>query len=508
MEETYQREVGSAARILESHGEYHLPDYAGDIKKMLCSSARIVPTGKFFGGEEVQFAGSVHYDFWYLDSENTLTHEGFSTDYEFSCPRGNATDGGITVTVAQFSLRPSGPRRVSAKASLEGAISLREGAVYTCEAEEGVRLHKRCTEIEMGHRIFSSPREREFAERIPLPAALAEQEAEILFSEANLQIESAEAHDGEILLRGSIVFSAIVSVRALAPMRLRERYPFEERIPCEECEADMAVAVAKGFVTSLTATVQVVRERAIAFDAICEFDCVAEKNKTLSVVRDAFAEHAETSLETEKLQYEVFGGARVLRKNIDLRMPPEREQIGADGVFYASAVLKNATCTPRERELDFSAEAEITALVYTLAEGGAITYGARKASAPISFSVPKLECDLADADCVLEASAYVFDCFAEDGDLLASIDLQLAQKCHTQRELDCVHRVHSAPRTEEGFVPSCTLCFPTEADSLWSLAKRYAVSPADLARQNHISDDEEGFDLKLPSPMLIQCRNK
>ena len=69
MEVTYQKECGG--RILaECHGEHHLPDYLGDMKKVLSTSARVVPAGKFIGGEEVQFGGAVVFDVWYLDAEN------------------------------------------------------------------------------------------------------------------------------------------------------------------------------------------------------------------------------------------------------------------------------------------------------------------------------------------------------------------------------------------------------------------------------------------------------
>ena len=507
MEEAiYQREVGPGTQIFESHGEYHLPDYAGDIKKMLCSSARIVPTGKFFGGEEVQFAGSVHYDFWYLDSENTLTHEAFSTDYEFSCPRGNAQDGAIEASVSHFALRPSGPRRVSAKAAVEGRITLREGAAYLCEADEGARLHKRLAEIEVGERIFSSPKEREFAESIPLPAALADAEAQLLFYEASVQIESAEAQDGEVLLRGSTVFCAVISVSGLAPIRLCERYPFEERVPLEKCAPQMA-ARASGYLTSLTAELTDAPDRALTFHAICEFACTAEGNKPLSVVRDAFLEHGVTAAEEQTLAYEVFGGTKNLRHRLDLRVPLACEGERIDGAFHATAVLKNASCAVKDRELLFSADAEITALVYTLAEDGTPAYGARRVSAPLSISLPADAAELAGGEYAVAADAYVCDVFAEDGTLSVSLDLLFVEKRAARCEIACVRRVRSEPYEGEDHAPTCTLCFPTVEDSLWTVAKRYAVSPAALAAQNHISDSIDGDGEKLPSPMLVYARN-
>ena len=57
----------------ESGCEYILPDYMGDIKKILMSSARVVPSGKLAGGGNVEASGVVEYEILYADSEGKLT---------------------------------------------------------------------------------------------------------------------------------------------------------------------------------------------------------------------------------------------------------------------------------------------------------------------------------------------------------------------------------------------------------------------------------------------------
>ena len=51
----------------ESVGEYALPDYNTDIKKILLTDARAVPSGVFSGGDTVDCAGIVNYKMVYLD---------------------------------------------------------------------------------------------------------------------------------------------------------------------------------------------------------------------------------------------------------------------------------------------------------------------------------------------------------------------------------------------------------------------------------------------------------
>ena len=72
----------------ESSCEYILPDYLGDVKKLVSSVARVVPSGHFESDAELECAGIVSYDIVYLDSENKLSTASFSSDYDFSLKKG------------------------------------------------------------------------------------------------------------------------------------------------------------------------------------------------------------------------------------------------------------------------------------------------------------------------------------------------------------------------------------------------------------------------------------
>ena len=66
----------------ESTGEYSLPDYNGDVKKVLLVKAKAFPSGKFAGDDSLEFSGTVGYEVVYVDADNTVTHAEFSTDYD------------------------------------------------------------------------------------------------------------------------------------------------------------------------------------------------------------------------------------------------------------------------------------------------------------------------------------------------------------------------------------------------------------------------------------------
>lgn len=507
MEATYQKEQGGALTC-ECHGEHHLPDYAGDMKKILSSSARILPAGKFIGGEEVQFGGAVCYDVWYLDSENHLTHEAFSTDYEFTFPRGNGTvDGIASVSVAHYTLRPSGPRRISAKAMLKAEACLRETATYSCESSvESATLHTLEKTVEVGHRIFSEPMERECGEEMPLPAMYA-RDAEIAFSEGSVHIDSVVAEENGVLVRGNYAVSVVLTADGLVPLRHAESYPLEEHIPLEGCVEDMA-AMANGFFSSLTFNVRETEgeEPMLTFHGILELSASAEKNLPISVVADAFAEGGGTVCENDLLMYDVFGPAETLCRTVELCMPISEDAGDLDGVFYTTVSLKNEACTVSEREINYTADAEIHALCYTLDEAGMPHYSAEKQTVPFVLTLP-LRAPLAeDARLSLEAHPGMCEGRLDENKICVECRMVLSIRSASVRKESCVRRITVEQRECGVFVPTYAVYYPTPTDSLWTIAKRYGVSPASIAACNHLTSEVSSVEERLPDMLMIDQR--
>ena len=107
-------------RDVECSCEYVLPDYMGDIKKILTSKARVLPGGRFVSDGGIEITGTVEYEVLYADSENKLTAVNASSDYSVVLPTdaesyvGSAAD----CHVEGFSIRITGPRTMSLKSGV------------------------------------------------------------------------------------------------------------------------------------------------------------------------------------------------------------------------------------------------------------------------------------------------------------------------------------------------------------------------------------------------------
>ena len=79
---SFTRNIKCADVYTESQADYALPDYLGDVRKILFTEAALRPSGRFAGGDEVEFSGVVVYNVVYLDAENNLSSAEFTSDYD------------------------------------------------------------------------------------------------------------------------------------------------------------------------------------------------------------------------------------------------------------------------------------------------------------------------------------------------------------------------------------------------------------------------------------------
>ena len=115
----------------ESVGEYSLPDYNGDVKRVLAVKSKVHPSGKFVGEDSVEISGTVAYEVVYLDSENNITHADFTTDYDAAVKINSETyvDSDVTTSVAGCNLDSSDRESFRSSARSIARCALRKGVL-------------------------------------------------------------------------------------------------------------------------------------------------------------------------------------------------------------------------------------------------------------------------------------------------------------------------------------------------------------------------------------------
>ena len=126
----------------ESVGEYTLPDYLPEVRKLLRIETRLLPAGQFVGTGKAEFTGTVIYTILYSDENGKLASTVLNGDYRFTVP---VTAEGSAEAIAESRVdrvthRLSGPRRISIRASIASDVRLltEEGVVASDTTDDSV----------------------------------------------------------------------------------------------------------------------------------------------------------------------------------------------------------------------------------------------------------------------------------------------------------------------------------------------------------------------------------
>lgn len=114
----------------ETTGDYVLPDYQPEIRRVLHVIPTVLPPAKYVGNGSVEWNGTVDYQVFYVGADGEMYTLSLSSEYGGSVPMEGAErvslNEGITVLVTSLcegvTTRVSGPRRLSIRCRLSARI--------------------------------------------------------------------------------------------------------------------------------------------------------------------------------------------------------------------------------------------------------------------------------------------------------------------------------------------------------------------------------------------------
>lgn len=496
MENNFQKECGADAVYTESACEYILPDYQGDIKKILSAEAKVTPSGKFVGNSDVEFAGIVAYDVLYADSEGKLTDASFTSDYEVSLPisEDGYLDAMADTVVQNLSLRLSGPRKITAKCALATRISLREGDTLTVSGsafEDGHSPEIRDEEILIHSRSFGSGGEREYADEMAKLEGILPEEVEVIAAGGGVTINHAEGVEGGVLLQGFVTFNAIVKVGEQPPFGVKKEIPFEEMIPIEEATAH-GFSDASGRLTSVSAAVNADGEggSVLTVSGVAEYTAVSERNVPLRVVTDAYLKEAESTADFRDFRYDRFLASTTESFTVSGEYTPKEEEDALRDIFLTAAEVRLSEKRVAKNTVTVSGECTVRTVGSTVTEEGGIGYGSVKFSFPfettLKLPVPipddaKVLCILTPSDATAKLNGETIEAECR---VVCTLLIAEEKSVRILESLDA-----GAPYDDTGEEMKITVCYPTPEDTLWSVAKKYHTSVSKVAVDNALTEE-------------------
>lgn len=456
----------------EAVGDYTLPDYQSEIRRILHVDQTVLPPSVYVGSDSVEVGGTVDYQVIYVGGDGGIYSAPLSGEYNFSVPfdRGNLQVEDVyalcSVCAEGVSTRVSAPRRLNVRSRLRANVRVlgKVAADDGVATEDSASLFKR---IETCRSVYC---ESAVSELIPLnySAPLTSDDMRVISAVARVCVTDRDCGSDSVSCRGRVELELLCSAEESGEMsKMTADIPFEGEIDVESCSVG-DVARVDGVLSEMTVNVS---DEGIACDMGIMLQAHTFRPWEVSYTADAYSTSNQCTCRISPVR------ARHLLACANSNVTFSERVALADTAIPEGAEVVDARCSV---VMDKCAENE-----------GRYAFGGNARFAVIWQSAEDVGCSEVNMPVRLEVSGMgrgvpvSFDAHAEATDIRVRIeDSELRVDAEMMISADCMGEdvVGAVMGAELGemLMPrgsELTVCYPMVGDTLWEVAKRYRVSP-------------------------------
>ncbi len=496
---------------VESAGDYVLPDYMGDIKKILYSRARSMPVGKYVSGSDAEHSGVVEYEVLYADSDNRLTAVTASSDYSVSASLlgYEVADSFCKSGVSSFAARTTGPRKLTFRSivSSEVLMSCDEDMVETLSVGEGeVSLEKKTVGIKSEVYEHIATAERELAEEIGRVNGIGKDDVEVILATADVRIIDARATEKGILIKGELIAELIRRVADAPPYSTKRAYPFEHTVEKESMPD--AKLTASGVASSVAVGMaEEGEDTVLSLNAIIELEVYASSNTEHLITVDAYSTEAETENQYSTLEYKTLLDVATAEFHLDEKVG--KEALGLSSVRDILISRADAEGTLLEKDhhsVKIGGDIIISGVACEINGDDNVVYTPFKHSFPFSYNV-NIGCQIGandNVECAL--MPIVADVNIDVESIYFKITVCVTLKASSARSVSYLSQC--IPLDTEVARPCAsriTVYYPCGGETLFDIAKKHHTTCEKLCIDNSISlETFAGAAPQLPKKLIIK----
>jgi len=465
---------------LESTGDYTLPDYQPEIRRVLSVTPTVLPPAKYVGGSGVEISGNVDYSVLYVGADGGLYSMPLSSEYHLTVPAegGAQVDpmGGVTVwsdVVAEgVQARVASPRKISLRCRLRalvrayGKMLMEERHVGDAPTEKIFRRKGSCENLS----AYSG-----LSDVISLSCDLTGvgDDARVVSAEGIPVVAEVHVSGNEtVTASGELLLKLLIARENGDVETLTKNLPFSGEVEIDGVDSE---ADCRATATMSEMTVEVGEDGRILCSPSLLVEVRGMCNREVSYTEDLFSSAQETLCETET--YRIPMAIRCERRNFSQseRIPMSEVSIpeGAS-ICDAWGVVLFECCESVGQKYLLTGESRYTLLCEKDGE-----YATVELTLPIRYETEGGETEPESAS----ALGRVLTCRARvDGETLC-LDAEIAVAadfCGT-REIEAVREVRFGEALcERG--SRMTVYYPSADEDAWAVAKKYCVAPEKVAR--------------------------
>lgn len=486
---------GGETVFTESVGEYTLPDYLPEMRKLLRIETRLLPTGQYVGNNRVEMTGTTVHTVIYSDGEGRLSSAVLNGDYRFAVPL--SAEGDVQVLVEsrpeRVSYRLGGPRRLSIRTGISSNVRLLPETVVG-----GEELPDKTEGFErlMGVETVCDIR-RVYGEGVTLDDqcrldGLRPDEVRSVAGDATVFVREARPQVDGIYCSGE-VWAKVLYVSETGdsefPETVWRKIPFDVMIPDA---AGAGNALVRGYCTSFDVDAEDdgLGNCQLIIRMQLDFEGASYTNREIAYVRDMYARHAHESLVRESFPLARFHGCATQNFTVSGSTPMEEAWAGARAVD-AFVTPENMVLEAGDNRVKISGDCRVEAILRLPSVDGEGTPQYERAE----FVFPvKMELD--GKVTVPEGADVPFSCnflggqmrldgqsLRMDGEMAVSLAVLEPKTVTTVTKAETVEGEETGRSAGDVIV-----AYPDSGETLWSVAKRYRADLQKLMQFNQIPE--------------------
>ena len=488
-ETSLRKNTRGAEVYSDTHTEYILPDYLGEIKKILTSSAEIRPAAKYSSDDGTESSGIVVYDVLYTDSEGKLSSASFTSDYDLTLPR---IEGGESMCldsrIVNFAIRPAGPRKLSAHATVAASdiVSVAEQTAPEGTAfAEGREPELLTEDIELLCAHESERLERELAETILRLDGSISEEVSVISSRAEAECESVSLSGGEATVKGAVTVYAIIKNGDGEPFLHTHRLPFCETVAHSGEGETFGYASVSSLTTSVTPD-ELGCE--IVASAIVDISVRSLDNLPVKVVTDAYLCECECENSYRKLSYTELNSTARERINHTASLSRGDEGVSGFDELLMLVGTPRISVTADGDKLSVFGTLKYTGAATSLSDSGERSYMPLKLEFPIEEKI-SLDAPISDGAKIEVRATCLRPTLTLDSECMHFNSVLDISFVITEDKSVTVLEYSMAGESREAHSAAVvTVYYPEPTDTLFSVARAHHTRVAKLAHDNSLTE--------------------
>ena len=489
----------------ELTGDFSLPDYQPEIKRLLRIETNILPPNRFAGTDGVELSGTLDYYVLYMGHDNGVYCAPLSTEYSMTAEP-DAEERGLMAAVGEplFCLcdatadsptgRVTAPRRLQIRCPIKATVKLYGEYRMQEDGEQDASLETLPSDASVNRLYWGLGEALTLQDDVILSPA--EPEWRVVCAEGKVMMTEATAAMGCINCRGEVTLkltlcpaeteeelaSDSADGRPTLPLTVMQR-----KIPLTASVEAAGVtpacsATATGFCTDISVEMEDGHAH-VEMGVVTE--ARAQKNEGISYVKDLFSTRRESTC--RYTTYPAESALKALNGNFTLSDSLPLSEAGIDPA--ARVVDVTATASPESLTVDTAKDrclltGTCTCHLLLLRDG---EYTSADMTLPFRYEFDGQAEGMAGGAMGYDGSLSVVNCRARMDGERVGVDAEVAVSLRTYcpaplTALSDVDFGEEVTRRRGEYV----ICFPTPTDTAWSVAKRYHAPMAALTAANNL----------------------